>query len=131
MAKHKLPSQRQLRVGEALRHALAAVFERHILREPLLRDISITVTEVRASPDLTNATVFVMPLGGEAADDIVEALQRAAPFLRSTIGKDVELRRVPRLSFEVDRSFGQADQIDRLLKRPQVARDLDEEHNEP
>ncbi len=131
MAKQRPPSQRQLRVGEALRHAFAAVFERHILREPLLRDVSITVTEVRASPDLTNATVFVMPLGGEAAEDIVEALQRAAPFLRSTVGREVELRRVPRLSFEVDRSFGQADQVDELLRRPQVARDLDEGQNEP
>jgi ribosome-binding factor A len=96
----------------------------------LLRDVSITVTEVRASPDLTNATVFVMPLGGEAAEDIVDALRRAAPFLRSSVGKEVELRRVPRLSFEVDRSFGQADQVDALLRRPQVARDLDENINE-
>jgi ribosome-binding factor A len=131
MARNKTPTQRQLRVGEALRHALAGVFERGALRDPVLRNVSITVTEVRASPDLTNATVFVMPLGGEAAEDIVEALRRAAPFLRSTVGREVELRHVPRLAFEVDRSFGQADQIDKLLKQPQVARDLDESRDEP
>ncbi len=131
MAKHKEPSQRQLRVGEALRHVLATIFERHVLREPLLRGISITVTEVRVSPDLSNATVFVMPLGGDAAEDIVDALGRAAPFLRSLVGKEVELRRVPRLLFEIDRSFGQADQVDKLLRRPEVARDLDETRDEP
>ncbi len=131
MAKNKTRTQRQLRVGEALRHALAGVFERGALRDPALRNVSITVTEVRASPDLTNATVFVMPLGGDAADDIVEALSRAAPFLRSTVGKEVELRHVPRLTFEIDRSFGQADQIDTLLRNPRVARDLSGDQNEP
>ena len=91
----------QLRVGEALRHALSDVLERGNLRDPAFRNISITVTEVRASPDLKNATAFVMPLGGEAADAIVEALGRAAPFLRSAIAKQVELRHVPRLQFKV------------------------------
>ena len=130
MAKNKQPSQRQLRVGEALRHALSDVLERGNLRDPALRNISITVTEVRASPDLKNATAFVMPLGGKAADAIVEALGRAAPFLRNAIAQQVELRHVPRLQFEVDRSFGQADHIDALLRQPQVARDLDENTRE-
>jgi len=130
MAKNKQPSQRQLRVGEALRHALSDVLERGNLRDPAFRNISITVTEVRASPDLKNATAFVMPLGGEAADAIVEALGRAAPFLRSAIAKQVELRHVPRLQFKVDRSFGQADHIDALLRQPQVARDLGENAGE-
>ena len=130
MAKNKQPSQRQLRVGEALRHALSDVLERGNLRDPAFRNISITVTEVRASPDLKNATAFVMPLGGEAADAIVEALGRAAPFLRSAIAKQVELRHVPRLQFKVDRSFGQADHIDTLLRQPQVARDLGENTGE-
>jgi ribosome-binding factor A len=105
--------------------------ERGSLRDPVLRNVSVTVTEVRASPDLKNATAYVMPLGGEAADDIVEALTRAAPFLRGVIAKEVELRHVPRLQFEVDRSFGEADHIDSLLRRPQVARDLDENADEP
>lgn len=131
MAKNRQPSQRQLRVGEALRHALSGIFERSNLRDPALRNASITVTEVRASPDLKNATAFVMPLGGEAADDIVEALTRAAPFLRGQIAREVELRHVPRLQFELDRSFGQADHVDALLRRPQVARDLDENPDEP
>ncbi|MBI08864.1 MAG: ribosome-binding factor A [Rhodospirillaceae bacterium] len=130
MVKNKQPSQRQLRVGEALRHALSDVLERGNLRDPAFRNISITVTEVRASPDLKNATAFVMPLGGEAADAIVEALGRAAPFLRSAIAKQVELRHVPRLQFKVDRSFGQADHIDALLRQPQVARDLGENTGE-
>jgi len=130
MAKNKQPSQRQLRVGEALRHALSGILDRGKLRNPALRNVSITVTEVRTSPDLKNATAFVMPLGGEAADEIVEALSKAAPYLRSTVAREVELRHVPRLQFEVDRSFGQADHIDTLLRQPQVARDLDESANE-
>jgi len=130
MAKNKQPSQRQLRVGEALRHALSGILDRGKLRNPALRNVSITVTEVRTSPDLKNATAFVMPLGGEAADEIVEALGKAAPYLRSTVAREVELRHVPRLQFEVDRSFGQADHIDTLLRQPQVARDLDESANE-
>ncbi len=125
MAKNKQPTQRQLRVGEALRHALSSILDRGRLRDPVLRNVSITVTEVRASPDLKNATAFVMPLGGGAADEIVEALGRAAPYIRGIVAKEVELRHVPRVRFEVDRSFGQTDHIDALLRRPQVARDLD------
>ena len=131
MAKNKQPSQRQLRVGEALRHALSGILDRGKLRNPALRNVSITVTEVRTSPDLKNATAFVMPLGGEAADEIVEALGKATPYLRGAVAREVELRHVPRLQFEVDRSFGQADHIDTLLRQPQVARDLDESANEP
>ena len=131
MANNKQPSQRQLRVGEALRHALSGILDRGKLRNPALRNVSITVTEVRTSPDLKNATAFVMPLGGEAADEIVEALGKATPYLRGAVAREVELRHVPRLQFEVDRSFGQADHIDTLLRQPQVARDLDESANEP
>ena len=131
MANNKQPSQRQLRVGEALRHALSGILDRGKLRNPALCNVSITVTEVRTSPDLKNATAFVMPLGGEAADEIVEALGKAAPYLRGAVAREVELRHVPRLQFEVDRSFGQADHIDTLLRQPQVARDLDESANEP
>lgn len=131
MAKHRQPSQRQLRVGETLRHALSGILERGSLRDPALRNVSITVTEVRASPDLKNATAFVMPLGGEDAEGIVEALVRAAPFLRGAIAKEVELRHIPRIQFEVDRSFGAADHIDALLRRPQVARDLDGDDDGP
>lgn len=110
---------------------MARLFERGTLRDPALRDTPITVTEVRTSPDLNNATVFVMPLGGKAIEDVIEALRRAAPFLRSAIAKEVELRRIPRLAFEIDRSFSTADKIDALLREPQVARDLEGDSNEP
>ncbi len=127
MGKNRSPRQRQLRVGEAIRHALATVFDRDSLRDPALQGVSITVTEVRASPDLKNATVYVMPLGGGDAEAVVEALTRATAFLRGALAKEIDLRHVPRLEFQIDPSFGQADHVDSLLRRPQVARDLDHE----
>ena len=110
---------------------ISGVLERGNLRDPALRNISITVTEVRASPDLKNATVFVIPLGGGATADFVAALGRAAPYVRSEVAKETALRHVPRLVFEIDRSFSQADHIDALLRRPQVARDLESHSDEP
>ncbi len=131
----KPAGQRQLRVGEELRHALAVVFERGHLRDPALSGVSVTVTEVRISPDLRNATVFVMPLGGDDVDGVVEALGRAGPFLRGEIARSVKLRYVPRLSFQADATFEQASLIDNLLSDPTVARDLvredDAEEEEP
>lgn len=124
MAKGKAPSQRQLRVGEELRHALAEVFERDSLRHPDLKGRSITVTEVRASPDLKNVTVYVMPLGGENVDDVVVALRRASSYLRSEVARRLRLRNTPRLSFEADRSFDQASHIDKLLRDPRVSQDI-------
>lgn len=118
------PSQRQLRVGEALRHALADILARADFRDPGLQNASITVTEVRISPDLANATVYVMPLAGADAPDVIAALRRAAPYLRGSVGRSVELRHVPQLSFALDRSFDYAERIDGLLRRPEVARDL-------
>ena len=122
---HKSVSQRQLRVGEELRHALARLFERGVLRDPALAGISVTVTEVRASPDLRNATVFVIPLGGVHSEAVVAALKHAAPFLKREVARMVELKYVPNLSFRADDSFDQADRIDILLHDPQVARDLE------
>jgi len=120
----KPPSQRQLRVGEEIRHALSVVFERGLLRDPVLFGVSVTVSEVRISPDLRNATVFVMPLGGDDLDGVVEALRRAAPFLRGEIARSVKLRYAPQLSFHADATFEQARLIDNLLSDPAVARDL-------
>lgn len=117
--------QRQLRVGEALRHALADVFERGELRDPALSGVPVTVTEVRISPDLRNATVFVMPLGGGDAAAIVAALEHAAPYLRRRVAEVMTLRYAPALSFRTDDSFDYADRIDALLHDPAVARDLD------
>jgi len=118
------PSQRQLRVGEELRHALADVLRRGDFRDPELQNLNVTVTEVRISPDLRNATAFITPLGGGHVDETVAAMRRAAAFFRSQIVREVKLRYVPTLSFEADTSFEYADHINRLLHEPDVARDL-------
>jgi ribosome-binding factor A len=110
------PSQRQLRVGEEIRHALARLLARGELRDPELFDVAITVTEVRMSPDLRQATAFVTPLGGSDMERIVAALRRAAPFLQGRIGREMRLRFTPALHFEEDRSFDEAGRIDRLLR---------------
>jgi len=109
------PSQRQLRVGEELRHVLAQVIERGELHDPELDGVSITVTEVRISPDLSNATIFVTRLGGAQAEETVAALERATPFLRHQIAQRVQLRHVPNLIFEADTSFDYAEHIGQLL----------------
>ena len=109
-------SQRQLRVGEMLRHALSAILNRGDLRDPDLAGKSVTVTEVRMSPDLRNATVFVQPLGGGDATKVIAALGRAEPFLKRQVASEVELRYVPSFSFTPDTSFDQATRIDALLK---------------
>lgn len=125
------PSQRQLRVGEAIRHTLAQVFQRGDLYDPDLAGVSITVTEVRVSPDLANATAFVTPLGGgDRVATIVTALGRVAPVLRAAIARAVPLRVVPRLSFQPDLSFDYAARIGTVLRDPAVARDLDEDVGE-
>ncbi len=125
----KAPSQRQLRVGEELRHALAWILERGEVRDPGLGGAAVTVTEVRISPDLGNATAFVMPLGGAHVPNVIEALNRAAPFVRRQLGKAVKLKRLPALDFVADTSFDEAGRIEGLLKTPAVARDLG--HGEP
>lgn len=122
----RAPSQRQLRVGEMLRHALCSILERDELRDPELAGAPVTVTEVRASPDLRNATVFVVPLGGEGGPEVVSALRRAAPFLRRRLGDSVDLRYVPALQFEADSSFDHAQRIEELLREAPVAADDDE-----
>ncbi|MBC7954216.1 MAG: 30S ribosome-binding factor RbfA [Rhodospirillaceae bacterium] len=121
---NKPPSQRQLRVGEELRHVLATIIERGEIRDPDVQGRAITVTEVRISPDLKNATAFVVPLGGGEVDGILAGLKRARPFLRHEIARMVDLRAVPNLSFEPDLSFDEASKIDALLRRPEVRRDL-------
>lgn len=122
----KPPSQRQLRVGEELRHIIAALIERGEFRDPDLQGRAITVTEVRISPDLRNATVFVVPLGGGDPAPVLAGLKRAKSYLRHEIGQAVQLRAVPDLSFQADTSFDEASRIDDLLRSPEVARDLDD-----
>lgn len=109
-------SQRQRRVGELLRHALAEVLARGEMREPLLRSTPITVTEVKVSPDLQHASAYVVPLGGENMAEAVAALNRARPFLRARIAPMVEIRRVPDLTFLADETFEQAERVRQLLR---------------
>jgi ribosome-binding factor A len=117
-------SQRRLRIGEELRHALSRILRRSECRDPALRDASIAITEVRFSPDLRNATVFVMPLAGTNATEIIAGLKRSTPFLKRLVAHEVALRYTPNLIFELDISFDQADRIAALLARPDVERDL-------
>ncbi len=109
-------SQRQLRVGEELRHAIARLLERGELHDPDLAGRSITVTEVRVSPDLKNATVFVMPLGGRGEAEALAALKRAQPYIRGLVAHEVRLRFAPRFSFVLDQSFDQAGRIETILR---------------
>jgi ribosome-binding factor A len=122
--KNREPSQRQLRVGEELRHALAHVLQRGELRDPALKDVTVTVTEVRVSPDLKNATAYVMPLGGRNGGAVIEGLTRSAGYLRGQLAREVPLRFSPMLSFALDTSFDHASRINELLHRPEVRRDL-------
>jgi ribosome-binding factor A len=117
-------SQRQLRVGEELRHLLADLLERGNMRDPDLRSASITVTAVDVSPDLRNATAFVMPLGGQDEVRLMAAMRRAAPWFRARVGERAGLRHAPEIRFELDRTFDEADRIGTLLRRPDVARDI-------
>src|SRR5579883_3426884 len=121
------PSQRQLRVGEEIRHLLAELLERGDMRDPELRDARITVTSVDVSPDLRNATAFVMPLGGRDSEKILAALKRAAPWFRGRVGEKARLRSAPDIRFQLDRTFDEADKINALLRRPDVARDIKDE----
>lgn len=120
----KGPSQRQLRAGELIRHALVEILQREPLREPALEGVSVTVSEVRCSPDLKQATVFASPLGGAGEREVVDALNRVAPYLRSLLGKKIDMKFTPSLKFRRDEVFAEAQKIDALLARPDVARDL-------
>lgn len=120
----KPPSQRQLRVGEEVRHALAQIFERGDFRDPDLASAHVTVTEVRASPDLKHMTVFVTPLGGGDAAPLMAALKRATPFLRGQVAKAVRTKYAPDLVFRADTTIDAAARIEALFHAPEVQRDL-------
>ena len=111
------PSQRQRRVGELIREALSETLARAAFRDPVLSEVRLTVTEVRPAPDLRSAKVYVMPLGGERADEAIDALQRAAGHLRGEVNRRVRLKFSPRLTFVLDRSFEHGQRIDGLLDR--------------
>lgn len=118
-------SQRQLRVGELIRHALVDALTRGAVRDPGLSGAPVTVTEVRVSPDLRNATVFVLPLGGAGTDEALAALRRAAPYLRRLVGEAVTMKYLPSLSFQADTAFDHGARLDRLLRSDDVRRDLE------
>jgi ribosome-binding factor A len=124
------PSQRQLRVGEAMRHVLAELLMRGGVREPDLADAALTVSEVRISPDLRHAVVFVTELGGELRSERLEALRRAAPMLRGEVARRLQLKYAPDLAFRADRSFAEAARIEALLARERAAVRSDREDDD-
>lgn len=119
------PSLRLLRVGENVRHAIAAILTRGDVQDPDLDGKSVTVSEVRISPDLRNATVFVMPLGGDPKGVITKALNKNSAFIRGAMSKVVHMKYMPRLAFKIDESFDEASHIDSLLRDPRVKRDVE------
>ena len=139
MARHKQhhrdqgpqASQRQLRVGELIRHALADMLARGEVHDPVIEGHLITVPEVRLSADLRLATIYVMPLGGKDIRDVVEALNRNKRFLRGEIAHRVNLKFAPDIRFRLDERFDEAERIEKLLRTPQVQRDLDRKDDEP
>lgn len=126
-SKTKGPSQRQLRAGELIRHSLVEIMQRESLRDPALDGVSVTVSEVRVSPDLKQASVFAAPLGGAHQREVIDALNRVSPYLRGLLGKRIDLKFTPALVFKSDETFAEARKIDELLARPDVARDLAKE----
>jgi ribosome-binding factor A len=118
------PSQRVLRVGELVRHALADMLTRGEVHDPTIEGHMITVPEVRMSPDLRQATIYVMPLGGRHVDEVVAALERNKRYLRGEIARRVNLKFAPEIRFRADERFEEAERIEKLLRTPEVQRDL-------
>ena len=117
-------SARQLRVGELVRHALAELFARGDVHDPVLEGHMITVPEVRMSPDLRLATIYIMPLGGRDAEAVLAALEENKRYLRGEISRRVNLKFAPEIRFRVDERFDEAERIEKLLRTPAVQRDL-------
>lgn len=118
------PSQRMLRVGELVRHAMSELLTRGELNDPLLEKLVVTVPRVKMSPDLKLATIYVMPLGGGDSAPVIAALDRHKKFLRGEVARKINLKFAPDVRFRIDDTFDNADHIDKLLNSPQVRRDL-------
>jgi ribosome-binding factor A len=118
------PSQRILRVGELIRHALADMLTRGDVHNPVIERHMITIPEVRVTADLRLATIYVMPLGGRDAEEVVAAFERHKKFLRAEIAHRINLKFAPDIRFRVDDRFAEAERIDKLLHSPEVQRDL-------
>jgi ribosome-binding factor A len=119
-------SQRQLRVGELIRHELADMLSRGDIHDPVIEGHMITVPEVRMSPDLRLATIYVMPLAGRDENDVLAALDRNKRYVRGEIARRVNLKFAPEIRFRIDERFGEAERIEKLLRTPEVRRDLDD-----
>ncbi|KQV09216.1 30S ribosome-binding factor RbfA [Devosia sp. Root105] len=124
------PSQRMLRVGELVRHALSGVFARGEIEDPLLEGKVITVPEVRMTPDLKLANAYIMPLGGAGAEEIVAALNRHHRFIRGRVAPELDLKFAPDLRFFVDNTFDEFGKIDALLRSDRVQRDILKDEDE-
>ena len=132
MAKNKFhhgpgPSQRQLRVGELIRRTLSDVLMQGDVHDPELNALSITVSEVRASPDLKIATAYVLPLGGDKREEAIQALARNKHELRRAIGKEMSLKYAPDLRFLIDDTFDKLDESRRLFSQDKVRQDLEKD----
>jgi ribosome-binding factor A len=123
-------SQRQLRVGELIRHELADMLSRGEIHDPVIEGHLITVPEVRMSPDLRLATIYIMPLGGRDADEVIAAFDRNKRYVRGEIGRRVNLKFAPEIRFRVDERFEEAERIEKLLRTPAVRRDLGDDKDE-
>nr|WP_295885599.1 30S ribosome-binding factor RbfA [uncultured Devosia sp.] len=124
------PSQRMLRVGELVRHALAAMFARGEIEDDALRGSVITVPEVRMTPDLKIANAYIMPLGGMHAEEIVAALNRHRKFVRGRVAPQINMKFAPEVRFYVDDTFEEATRIDSILRSDKVQRDLGDDDGE-
>ena len=120
-------SQRQLRVGELVRHAVAEMLARGDVHDPVIESHFITVPEVRMTKDLRLATIYIMPLAGRDADEVLAAFERHKKFLRAEIAHRINLKFAPDIRFRIDERFAEAERIDQLLRSPAVKRDLDPE----
>jgi len=124
------PSHRALRAGELVRHALAEIFARGDVHDPVIETHQITVPEVRMSADLRLATVYIMPLGGEDEKDVLAALDRNKRYLRGAIARRINLKFSPDIRFHIDTRFSAADRIEQLLRSPEVRRDIENDPEE-
>ena len=115
---------RKLKVGEEIRHAISKIFERGVLRDPNLQDITLTVTEVKMSNDLKSAVAFVVPMGSSNRDQIIKGLNHASFFVRKKITEFITLKFLPKIIFRIDNSFDKFRKVDSILKRPEVMQDI-------
>ena len=121
----RAPSQRALRAGELVRHAMADMLTRGEVHDPVIEGHLITIPEVRMTPDLRFATIYVMPLGGRDAEKVVAALERNKKFLRGDIARRINLKFAPDIRFRADERFDEAERIEKILRTPEVRRDLE------